>query len=402
MIMRSPHTWAPPTSTPWLAALLAALTCLAALALPASVATAQDHRVKGWGANGSWQLGEGSSTADRRTPSTIPGLTGTDLKALTTGGHATNTGFGLALLDNGTVEAWGYNAHGQLGDSTSSSRALPGTVPGLNDVVAIASGGLHNLALLSDGTVRAWGYNAHGQLGDGTATNRFTPVVVQGLDNVVAIAAGGYHSLALRGDGTVWAWGYNAQGQIGDATTANRTTPVPVQNLTGARDIAAGGHHSLAVVSDGTVRAWGHNPNGELGDGTTTGRTTPVPVANLRDVKDITAGGNHNVALLTNGTLRTWGYNAQGQIGDGTTTNSPLPVEVTDTRITTVEAIAAGGTHTLALRRDGTVLTWGNNANGQLGDGTATNRTTPVTAITENSHTTKIAAPVLGQHSYAG
>ena len=401
--MRSPHTRTRLASTPWLATLLAALTCLAALALPAGTATAQDHRVKGWGANGSWQLGEGSSTADRRTPSTIPGLTGTDLKALATGsGSGGTTGFGMALLDNGTVETWGYNAYGQLGDSTTTNRALPATVPGLSDVVAIAAGGFHSLALRSDGTVWAWGYNAQGQIGDGTTANRTTPIAVQGLDNVVAIAAGGYHSLALRGDGTVWAWGYNNVGQLGDATVTNRTTPVPVQSLTGARDIAAGGSHSLATVSDGTVRAWGYNANGELGDGTTTNRTTPVTTANLRDVKDITAGSNHSIALLTNGTLRTWGYNNTGQLGDGTTTNSPLPVEVTGTRDTTVEAIAAGGSHSLALRRDGSVLAWGNNANGQLGDGTATNRTAPVLAISENSHTTLIAAPVYGNHSYVG
>ena len=116
----------------------------------------------------------------------------------------------LALKSDGTVWAWGDNRGGQLGNGTADSNAhpLPVQVSGLSKVVASTSGDYHSLALKSDGTVWAWGYNAEGQLGDGTTTSRFSPVQVSGLSGVAAIAGGVYHSLAVRTDGTVWAWGW--------------------------------------------------------------------------------------------------------------------------------------------------------------------------------------------------
>lgn len=369
-------------------------------------ATWIDVRVKGWGANGSWQLGDGSSATDRRTPATMPGLTGAYITSLSTGGSSQTTGFGLALLSNGTVDAWGYNGNNQLGDGTTSNRAMPGTVHGLENVVGIAGGGLHSLALLRDGTVLAWGYNGYGQLGDGTTTPRPTPVPVRDLDGVTAIAAGGNHSLALRNDGTVRAWGANDSGQLGDGTGTNRPTPVRVRDitgvLTGVQRIAAGSYHSLAVMADHTVRAWGRNGYGQLGDDTITNRSTPVATVHLDGVTEIIAGGYHSVALVSNGTLRTWGWNAYGQLGDGTNLDHPVPVAVSGSLAADITAMAAGNYHTLALRRDGIVLGWGNNSNGQLGDGTATNRTTPVYVVKENGYPRKmIAAAAGGYHSYA-
>lgn len=132
------------------------------------------------------------------------------------------------LKDDGTVRAWGYNYHGQLGDRTVTPRHSPVGVPGLGNVIDLAAGFYHTVALKADGTVQSWGNNYDGQLGDGTTTQRLAPVNVSGLGNVVSVAAGAYHTVVVKQDGSVWAWGYNAYGQLGDSTTTTRTSPVPV------------------------------------------------------------------------------------------------------------------------------------------------------------------------------
>jgi len=261
--------------------------------------------------------------------------------------------------------ACGDNYGGQLGDGTFDDRSTPVQVANLSNVVAIAGCRYHNLALKSDGTVMAWGHNSSGELGDGTRTSRSTPVQVANLSGVVAIAVGGYHSLALKSDGTVWTWG---QG---------RSTPVQVANLSGVVAIASGDGHSLALKSDGTVMAWGRNNYGQLGDGTFTPRATPVQVANLSGVVAIAGGRVHSLALKSDGTVMAWGSNnADGRLGDGTTFGSrPTPVQVAN--LSGVVAIADGDDHSLALKSDGTVMAWGSNNYGQLGDGTFTPRATP-------------------------
>ena len=283
----------------------------------------------------------------------------------------------LALKSDGTVWAWGLNWYGQLGDGSPNSSATPVPVSSLTGVIALAAGEQHSLALKSDGTVWAWGWNFYGQLGDGSTTNRKIPVQVSGLSGVIALAAGEQHSLALKSDGTVWAWGQNWNGQLGDGSTTNRSTPVQVSGLTGAIALAAGGAHSLALKSDGTVWAWGANDYGQPGDGSTTySRSTPVQVSGLTGVIALAAGGTHSLALKSDGTVWAWGHNDYGQLGDGSTTNRSTPVQVNG--LTGVIALAAGEQHSLALKSDGTVWAWGWNWYGQLGDGTWLDRSTPV------------------------
>ncbi len=302
------------------------------------------------------------------------------------------------------VVAWGENEVGQLGDGNTAETDAPVAVPGLSEATALSIGRRFGLALLSDGTVMSWGENSWGQLGDGTHTGpetchaayeaaagytvgcSTTPIPVSGLSGVVAIAAGAQHSLALLSNGTVMAWGDNERGQLGDGSmsgpdhcyteqepTQCSTSPVPVSGLSEVTAIAAGQNYNLALLRNGTVMAWGSNGWGELGDGTISwGGDVPAPVIGLSGVKAIAAGGGNSLALLSNGTVMAWGANEFGQLGDGTLTQSDVPVAVSG--LSGVSAIAVGGA-SLALRDDGTVMAWGSNISGQLGDGTQTGPT---------------------------
>ncbi len=158
-----------------------------------------------------------------------------------------------------------------------------------------------------------------------------------------------------------------------------------VQNLSGVKAIAtgSGSTFSLALKNDGTVWAWGSNFYGGLGDGTSgTHRNTPVQIKNLSEVTAIDAGSYHSLALKTEGTVMAWGYNHFGQLGDGTTTNRLTPVQVRNSpkggNLSGITAITAGSGHSLALKADGTVRAWGSGASGILGDGATTNRNIPV------------------------
>ena len=192
------------------------------------------------------------------------------------------------------------------------------------------------------------------------------------------IAVGRNHTLVLLSDGTVKAFGSNANGQLGDNTTTDRSSPVSVSGLSTAVAIGTGANHSLAVKSDGTVVAWGDNFYGQLGDGTQTERHTPVAVSSLTSVSLVAASSsaNHSLALKSDGTVYAWGLNADGQLGDNSATDRTTPVQASG--LSGVVALTAGESHSLALKSDGTVRAWGDNSEGQLGDGTTADWLTSV------------------------
>jgi len=267
------------------------------------------------------------------------------------------------------------------------------TTPVTPSTGAISAGSYHVLSLKSDGSVWAWGMNNFGEIGDGTAVTRYAPVQVTSLGNsIAAVSGGGYHSLALGTNGTVWAWGYNTYGELGDGTTTQRNIPVQVGGSHSTFiAVAAGQFHSIALGNDGTVWTWGYNGYGQLGNNSTTNSSVPIQVPGLSGVFiAIAAGPNHSMALRNDGTVWTWGLNSNGQLGNGTTSNSAVPVQVAN--LNGVTSIAAGGIHSLAITSGSGVWGWGYNGSGQLGDGTYTQRNTPVHIAALTGTVTSIGA----------
>jgi alpha-tubulin suppressor-like RCC1 family protein len=343
-------------------------------------AVALGGSLRAWGLNDFGQLGNDTTIgSDRPVKVQLPaGARVTSMRA--------GCGHTLALTTTGRVLAWGDNLDGKLGDGTTTSSLTPVRVklPAGTKVKAIRAGCDHSLALTTKGHVLAWGFNAQGELGDGTTTSSDTPVRVKlpKGTRVKAISAGDYHSLAFTGNGRLYAWGFNGEGALGDGTTTDADTPVRVKLPTGTKVTltAAGLGHSLARTSTGRVLAWGDNTAGALGNGTTTSSLTPVRVKlpTGTKVRALFAGCGQSLARTAKGHVLAWGDNGDGELGNGTTTDSDTPVRVKLPAGTKVIAVAAGCRHNLALTAKGHVLAWGLNSDGELGNGTTTNSDLPV------------------------
>ncbi len=258
--------------------------------------------------------------------------------------------------------------------------------------VSVAVGETHSLALDANGNVFAWGSNVMGELGDGSQTYRVSPVLVALPDGVriTKIAAGGASSYALADTGVLYAWGFNDGGQLGDGSTTRRSKPVTVQIPGGVQiaDITAANGVAFALAKSGAIYSWGKNDQGLLGARGISQRSVPglvdrgvIPAS--ASLVQIAAGASSAYVRDSLGRLYSWGYNVYGQLGDGSTVSRSAPVAVgsgamaNGTTVTAV-SVSSSGSHVLATGSDGATYAWGYNAYGQLGDGTASNRSTPV------------------------
>jgi alpha-tubulin suppressor-like RCC1 family protein len=334
--------------------------------------------VKCWGTNSLGQLGDGTAVS-RLTPVDVTGLTSGVISIAAGMNHT------CVVMSGGGVKCWGENDQGQLGDGTKTNRLTPMDVVGLSSgVLAVTAGDDFTCALTQGGGVKCWGTNfMYGQLGDGTKTNRLTPVDVVGLSSgVTAIAAGFFHTCALTGAGGVKCWGRNNEGELGEPLAGSASVvPIDVSGLSsGMLAVAGGGYHSCALTTDGSAKCWGLNRHGQLGDGTTQIRYTPADVIGLSGGRSISAGDERTCALTNTGAVKCWGVNVNGQLGDGTTTDRLTPVTVVGLSSGTARLVT-GPWHTCALTNGGAAKCWGWNIGGQLGDGTTTDRMTPVAVI---------------------
>ena len=339
-----------------------------------------DGTVWTWGLGTQGQLGDGTSgnstnTVRAITPLQVPGIDGVEAVEDSTG-----FGFVLALKSNGTVWGWGNDFNAQLGDGASSVqiRTRPVQTVGLTNVKGIASGDVYGAAVKTDGTVWIWGAPV--------LTGGFNlitkPIQLSGIADVTAIAGGNRHLLMLKTDKTVWAIGVNSMGQLGNGNT-NSTTPLQVAGLSNVARIAAGDEFSLVLKEDGTIWAWGNNSNGQLGPGG--GNTdfnphpNPVQVTGLpAGMTNISAGGAFCLALASDATIWSWGKNSSFQLGHGSgSSTTPTPKQIPN--FGNVVSIAGGLSHSVALKSDGSVWSWGLNLEGEVGDSTTnTVRAIPV------------------------
>jgi alpha-tubulin suppressor-like RCC1 family protein len=340
-----------------------------------------------WGNNGRGKLGNGSSANDNvTTPGSVLNLS--NVRSISAGLETSNS-HTCAVLDNGSASCWGNNNWGQLGNGSpnNSYNPYPVAVNGLESVKSISAGGSHTCAVLDNGSAMCWGYNHKGQLGDGTTDNNSYPVAVRGLESVQYISAGISHTCAVLDNGSATCWGYNYSGQLGNGssgTTVNNSYPVAVNGLESVKSISAGLNHTCALLDNGSATCWGNNSNGKLGNGFSSGTySTPNAVSGLGAIKTLSAGRTHTCAVLDNGSATCWGNNSNGQLGDGTTTQSTSPVAVSG--LGSVNSISAGGyingSHTCAVLDNGSAKCWGYNNDGQLGNGNKDNATTPQSVL---------------------
>jgi alpha-tubulin suppressor-like RCC1 family protein/tRNA A-37 threonylcarbamoyl transferase component Bud32 len=325
-------------------------------------------------ASGPWPPMQGGYAAPPLPPAPRPSSSTGLLVGLGLGGIALVAVIGVAIASRGSggPPSTTPGALPPPPATTATATAIPGYRPpqcrgtgmerdlaGLGGVVQLASGRFHSCALQRNGVVACWGWNNSRQIGNDTTEDQLTPAVVPALANVRQIAAGEQTTCALLQTGQVLCWGLMLRGARGE--------PTPIDNLQGATTVTVGGFHGCATVADGTVRCWGQNGNGQLGDGTDDTRFGAVPVMGLANVVQVAAGEQHTCALDRGGFVWCWGQQEQGQIGNGHRAREPVARPTLVAGVSEVAAIAAGESHTCALRRDGSVMCWGANASGAIG-----------------------------------
>ncbi len=357
-------------------------------------------RVVCWGANGSGELGDGTTTSSTR-PVAVSDPAGTgrlgDVEQIT--GSMTHH---CARQSTGEVRCWGGNSEGQLGDGTTSARSRPIAVlaeagaGSLSGVSQVSAGYTHTCAVLASGEARCWGRNDEGQLGDGTTTDRARPIAVRNTDGtgpltgVVEILAGADHSCARLVDGGLSCWGYGHDGALGNGDDQPRLLPTPVvddsDDLDSARSLA-GDVSTCAVIDGGQVRCWGRNADGQLGDGTREQRRRPVAVldpraglAPLDGVEEVGSGSTYACARTGVGSVWCWGAGRSGELGTPLAARSPVPVAVRDAdgdgTLAAVQ-LSVGDQHACAVLVNHRAACWGSNRLGQLGDGTTADHAVP-------------------------
>lgn len=299
-----------------------------------SLAICEDGRLFTWGWNQRGTLGHPPESKTENVPSQVKALANVKIVQAAIGGwHC------LAVDDQGRAYAWGGNEYGQCGEEPEKKDdtgrplrrdiVIPQRCAPKLSVRQVAAGGTHSVVLTREGHVWTWGQ----PWPPGDIKQIFVPVRVQGLERVRLIAVGAFHNLALVEDGTLWAWGNNEYGQLGTGDTQPRSQPIPVQGLSGLTliDIAAGGWHSTALTNEGQVYAWGRGEHGRLGFGDDkSSKMTPQKVQLLagEDIVQVSCGGTHSVALTRDGRMFSFGRGDHGRLGYGRKVTTGHPNEV--------------------------------------------------------------------------
>lgn len=327
-----------------------------------------------WGINNSQQLGL-STPFNQFHPIGIN-------RSFTT--FTTANDFALAVSHGGTLWSWGLNTNGQLGINNTSNRSRPVQVGIDTNWKNVSAGIDHTIGIKTDGTIWSWGGNTSGQLGQSDVVSRSNPTQIGTDTNWKSSSTGNSFTIAIRTDGTMWSWGDNSpSGQLGANLRPvffgllRRSSPVQIGTRSDWTQVSSGAAHTIALRSDGTIWSWGLNTSRQLGFDTSFGnpRSSPIQIGISSNWSQVAAGGDNSAAIATDGTLWTWGNNANGQIGNNNTTNASSPVQV-GTRSDWTQVSTRSST--IAVRSDGTIWGWGQNDSGQLGLSDAISRSSPV------------------------
>ncbi len=338
-------------------------------------------KVTCWGSGDFGELGDGS-TEDEAVPTPTIGL---PEAAGSSAAVAQSSGTACAVTGTLRADCWGIWTGN--GDTTiPQTSAMPAANLAAGDVAQVATSEAGGCALTVHQTVKCWGANADGNVGDGTTVNRPDPVDVAGIAGIQGVSEG--TATCAWDTGTAWCWGANGDGELGDGTDSGpqtcsaqacSTKPVEVQSLPPSPaptspivQVSGGSVSTCALLHNGAVYCWGRGAEGELGDNATSSSSVPVRVANLSDAVQISVGGAFACALTVVGDVVCWGANTDGGLGNNNAPNdSDVPVQVSGLT-NGVTAISAGAYHACAVLLSGQVDCWGDNDNGQLGDGTDT------------------------------
>ena len=308
-----------------------------------------NNTVECWGSNGAGQLGNGTQI-NSSTPVSVLGLT--SVKQVSAADGET-----CAVTEAGAVDCWG-----------AAFTLSPETVPNLSGVKQVAVEPGYECALLTNTSVKCWGMGIDGELGDGSTSSSTTPVTVSNLTGVAEISSGLDNACALLTRGTVECWGYNAQGELGNGSTTNSSIPVQVSNLTGVRSISSETLSTCALLSSGSISCWGSNIGEAVYGNTDVDSLTPITFTSISNVSQVANADSVSCVLLSSGTVECWG------IGTAAVTESPSVV----LGLTGATNISAGGDEACAELVSGQIYCWGSNQYGQLGNGSNVDSSTPV------------------------
>jgi alpha-tubulin suppressor-like RCC1 family protein len=334
-----------------------------------------------WGDNNDrGQLGDGTFTS-RLTPTAVVG--GHTFRTISAGAYHT-----CGLTAAGDAYCWGKNDYGQLGNGNFTNNNQPVRVHG-QTFTQINAGGYSTCGLATDGRAYCWGRNNRGQLGNNEPVSfvTSTPVAVAGGRSYNVLSVGFEHVCGVASGGAAYCWGKNSNGQLGDGSTTTRLAPVLVQggltfttvSVTGAGtgQPGHGQNHSCGLAVDGKAYCWGDNWHNNLGINQSRGnRSRPVAVKGVPHFTDIGTGGDHSCGVTSAGEAWCWGDNLQGQLGNGERTDYHQAIRVGGGHA--FSRIAVGWDHTCGWTNGGQLFCWGLNNHGQIGDGSRINRNRPV------------------------